>query len=336
MQLKVDRIICATPVEKRVPGYRIAGSVAYLAIVASIVAAATAAARPTQGYGSLIDGYCISRNRLRVAGHQPHCAMCHQSGTFDNLPAHRVEPNWTEFERGRTSGDFSFFCPGDASGVPASPAATPSQSATPQPNPSAAGNPAPAAPLPSPSPMPVRPGPSMAGEMGMGPMRGHEREGGERGGMGPTGNMGQGPPVTSPAPTPADPAAVPSPAATQQGMATPTIDRPVLMPADLEQHLSHFRDDVGIGEAQRPGWDAFAEAVRSAAGRRREIANAALPSSTPSGDALTLMQLQERRLSARIAALRYVSTAFTRLLAVLDENQRKKANERFSPLLDAL
>lgn len=335
MLLKVDRTLGATAAEKRVRGYWIAGGVAYLAIVASIVAAATAAARPIQGYGSLIDDYCISRNRLRVAGHQPHCAMCHQSGTFDNLPAHRVEPNWTEFERGRTSGDFSFFCAGDASGVPASPAAAPSQSATPQPNRSAAGA-APAAPLPSPSPMPMRPGPSMAGEMGMGPMRGHGREGGERGGMGPTGNMAQAPPVTSPAPAPANPAAVPSTPATPQAMATPTIDRPAPMSADLEQHLSHFRDEVGIGEAQRPGWDAFAEAVRSAAARRREFADSAQSSSAPSGDALTLMQLQERRLSARIAALRYVSTAFTRLFAVLDENQRKKANERFSPLLDAL
>jgi hypothetical protein len=333
MLLKVDRTLGAKPMEKRVPGYGIAGGVIYLAIVASIVAAATAAARPIQGYGSLIDDYCISRNRLRVAGHQPHCAMCHQSGTFDNLPAHRVEPNWTEFERGRTSGDFRFFCPGDASEGPTSPVA-PSQSAPPQPNPSAAGDPAAAAPLPSPTPMPMKPGPSMTGEMGMGPMRGHGREGGEREGMGPTGNMAQAPPVTSPAP--ANPAVVPGTPATPQGMATPTIDRPALLPADFEQRLSHFRAEVGIGEAQRPGWDAFAEAVRSAAARRREFASAALPSSAPSGDALTLMQQQERALSARIAALRYVSTAFTRLFAVLDENQRKKANERFSPLLDTL
>lgn len=71
-------------------------------------------ARPGNGYGDLIDNYCIERGRLRVRAHQPHCAMCHHLGTFDTSPEHRVEPNWNEFIKGRTTGDFSFFCPGGA------------------------------------------------------------------------------------------------------------------------------------------------------------------------------------------------------------------------------
>ncbi|KAH2840384.1 hypothetical protein KXW36_001407, partial [Aspergillus fumigatus] len=35
----------------------------------------SAIARPTHGYGDLIDEFCISRGRLRIAGHQPHCGM---------------------------------------------------------------------------------------------------------------------------------------------------------------------------------------------------------------------------------------------------------------------
>ena len=69
-------------------------------------------ARPGNGYGDLIDNYCIERGRLRVRAHQPHCAMCHHLGTFDTSPEHRIEPNWNEFIRGRTTGDFGFFCPG--------------------------------------------------------------------------------------------------------------------------------------------------------------------------------------------------------------------------------
>ncbi|MBX9824826.1 MAG: Spy/CpxP family protein refolding chaperone [Xanthobacteraceae bacterium] len=85
-----------------------------------------ALARPGSGYGDLIDSYCIERGRLRVGAHQGHCAACHQPGTFDSTPGHRVEPNWTEFERGRATGLFDFFCP--ALSVPAStpPAAAPS------------------------------------------------------------------------------------------------------------------------------------------------------------------------------------------------------------------
>ncbi len=102
----------------------------------------SATARPGPGYGDLVDKYCIERGRLRTAAHQGHCAACHQQGTFDSVPQHRVEPNWTEFESGRASGVFDFFCP-----APQAPAAA----AAPAPQPPAgSGGIAPPAP---PSPM---------------------------------------------------------------------------------------------------------------------------------------------------------------------------------------
>lgn len=88
-------------------------------------------ARPGNGYGQLIDKYCIEKGRLRVPGHQNHCVMCHGAGTFDSLPENRVEPNWTEFERARSNGNFDFFCPGTTSSDPMSSMPMPASSSSP-------------------------------------------------------------------------------------------------------------------------------------------------------------------------------------------------------------
>lgn len=93
---------------------RVSSQVAIFALVLLGCQSSPARARPGDGYGDLIDSYCIERGRLRVRAHQPHCAMCHHLGTFDTSPEHRIEPNWNEFIRGRITGDFSFFCPGGA------------------------------------------------------------------------------------------------------------------------------------------------------------------------------------------------------------------------------
>ena len=92
----------------------VSSQVAIFALVFLGCQSSPALARPGNGFGDLIDNYCIERGRLRVRAHQPHCAMCHHLGTFDTSPEHRIEPNWNEFLRGRTTGDFSFFCPGGA------------------------------------------------------------------------------------------------------------------------------------------------------------------------------------------------------------------------------
>lgn len=234
----------------------------------AIVGGASTMARPTPGYGDLIDSYCIGQGRLRVAAHQSHCAMCHQAGTFDSLPAHRVQPNWSEFERSRSSGDFSFFCPGSSV-------------------------------VPSPTP----PG-TAAGQA----------------------------PSTGAVATP-EPHAMPM--ARPPSVASSATDRSPAAPAEVELRLSRFRDALGIGQPESASWTAFAEAVRSAAiADRRSFADQASPGERL--DALTLMRQQERRLSARIAALRYVATAFTRLLPELDDRQRKTANEQISLVLEVL
>lgn len=304
-----------------------------VALAAGVAVHATvpAIARPTPGYGDSIDNYCISQGRLRVAAHQSHCAMCHQTGTFDDRPDHRVEPNWTEFERGKAMGDFSYFCPSQASAVP------PPNNTSPSTGPPAAG----AASSPSASASPAQAPPAMAPGPSMG--MGMEREGGaghrsrgpgmSMGSPNATGSVAQpSPPMNMGSPPPS---ASPPMTGSNAQAATPP-DRTPMAPAEVEQRLTRLRDEIRIGDSQRVEWDALAEAVRAATARHREFAETASPPPSISADAVALLQLQQRRMSARIAAIRSVSTAFTRLLAVLDESQRKIANERFSSVLEAM
>ena len=116
-----------------------------------------------------------------------------------------------------------------------------------------------------------------------------------------------------------------------------SIDRPPVPKAEVEQRLTSLRNEIGIKDSQRTRWEAFAEAARSAAQRHEEVATTpASATASSGGDGVALLQLEQRHMSARIAALRYVSTAFTELLAILDDSQRKIANERIAVIVNTL
>lgn len=300
-----------------------------------------AVARPTHGYGDLIDEFCISRGRLRIAAHQPHCAMCHQPGTFDDTPANRVEPNWTEFERARATGDFSYFCPGGAATVP-----------TPSNTPTTTASPAPSNPGTTPPPAAAPKAADVGRQTGTG-MHGHDIDGGEMGEMAEMGRRGRRQPAASPsapaalggtghsqmsAPKPGAMSTAPSasnPSQSSSGVAP--IDRAPVPKPEVEQRLTGLRDEIGIKDSQRARWDVFAEVVRSAAQRHEEVgATPASAAAESGGDGVARLQLEQRHMSARIAALRYVSAAFTEFLAVLDDSQRKIANERIATIINLL
>jgi len=76
-------------------------------------------ARP--GYAGLINSYCKAKDLPKVRNTDDGCAMCHHEGTFTTDPSHRVQPTWSEFEKGRAADDFSFFCPANGD-TPAAPA----------------------------------------------------------------------------------------------------------------------------------------------------------------------------------------------------------------------
>lgn len=308
-----------------------------LSIVGLLFDVSSASARPSHGFGDLIDEFCVSRGRLRIAAHQPHCGMCHQPGTFDDLPANRVEPNWTEFERGKASGDLSYFCPGGTS------------TASPQGNaPMAMPTPTPTDRAPVPAPAPSTKAADGRQPTGMG-MHGGEIDGGEMTGMS---EMDRIRGRRLPAPSTTAPAGQSGAGRSSQAASSPpgmtgapptsaagvlSIDRPPVPKPEVEQRLTKLRNAIGIRDSQRAPWDAFAEAVRSAAQRHEEVAT--MPASTAAasgGDAVALLQTEQRHMSARIAALRYVSTAFTALLSALDDSQRKVANEQFAAIVNTL
>lgn len=254
-----------------------------IAVAAISLSAPPATARPGLGYGDLIDSYCIERGRLRVRAHQGHCAMCHHLGTFDVAPEHRVEPNWTEYERGRATGSFEFFCPG-------SPAATAVADA------GAPGTP------PATSPQGAA---RDLGPMGMPPA---VRAAGQ-----------QAPPADAQA-APADRVAAPT--------AAPQSAGPEATVGDLMQRLALLHDAAGISLPQEGAWREFADALAAAARAAERLPSAGGPAAR--------IKDRERRMSERIAAIRAVGTALSRLGAVLDEKQRRMIDDGLAPLLEAL
>lgn len=256
----------------------------------------TALARSGSGYGDLVDSYCLDRGRLRVRAHQGHCAMCHHLGTFDSAPEHRVEPNWTEFERGRSGASFDFFCPGGSasSQVPTSAAADQRAAAEPGATPTMPQTARDASPMGMPPAMPTEPG-----------------------------SMQAKPPVTQ------DGSGQAATAPTEQGLVKPQAQSTnPLPPAELSSRLSTLHDTVGIKPGQEPAWREFIDAMAATTQRKEIAAGASEPAAR--------LKARERDLSARIVALRAAGTAMSRLGAVLSETQRRALSDGVVPLLDGM
>lgn len=228
---------CETTRSRRPRGLR-------LSLVCSLLVVAldgAAEARSGSGYGDLIDSYCIDRGRLRVRTHQGHCAACHHLGTFDSAPEHRVEPNWTEFERGRSGAGYDFFCPGTSA---------------------SSQIPTPAAPEKRPQVDPG--GTSPRTEPGAGPM-----------GMPPAVAAEPGPAKMTPPGAPGvGVQATGAPA--EQAPPNPPVQSATGLPiAELTGRLKALHDTVGIRPGQEPVWREFVDAM-AAASQRRGIASGAI------------------------------------------------------------
>lgn len=100
--------------------------------------------------------------------------------------------------------------------------------------------------------------------------------------------------------------------------------------AHIEGTLAFLRTEIGITEAQRPQWDAFADALRAAA---RDIQARASPAMgapmtaakmLPWPDRLTRT---EKLLSARLDAVRALEGPVGALYGVLTAEQKRKADE---------
>ena len=252
----------------------------------------TALALP--GYTGLINSYCQEQGAPRVRYTDDGCTLCHHPGTFTSDPAHRVEPVWTEFELGRASGDYGFFCPlqGDTG-----PAITSADLAVP-----------PAVDLPAPS----QGGPLSHADMpwmSLGYPTGH---------------------TTVEALAPAD---QPGPAQTSLS-ASPVAPSPARKAAtaaesdEAKRKLDKLRDDIGITGAQQAVWQELQEAVLAArAGSAPAPATAATPTVSEQLDN------QQRHHALRIARLRAVNTALVRVNGQLNDRQQRLLAARLSLLL---
>jgi LTXXQ motif family protein len=94
----------------------------------------------------------------------------------------------------------------------------------------------------------------------------------------------------------------------------------------VEGTLAFYRAELAIGDTQRAAWEAFADAVRTAA-KRLDEARQTAASAGREGSALDQLQRRATLLSAQLDALKLVQAAATPLYAGLSAEQKKTADE---------
>jgi LTXXQ motif family protein len=95
----------------------------------------------------------------------------------------------------------------------------------------------------------------------------------------------------------------------------------------IDGRLAYVKAELKITEAQMPAWDAFAEATRGNADAMSEIrktmmSRLALPATLPER-----LALEDRAMSAHLAALKKTEEAVAKLYGVLGEDQKKIADK---------
>jgi hypothetical protein len=265
------------------------------ALAGIILAGLPAVAWALPGYAQLINSYCRAQGATRVTYTDNGCTLCHHPGTFVSSPAHRVEPQWSEFELGRSAGgDYSFYCPpsgsapqlvleapSSGSGVDAGPATDSSAHA------------------------------SMYW-MSLGYPSGHPATVAAQSESAPPGGAAEAAPrVVAPTP-PATKAA-----ATRDALA-PLRPEPGLA-AGLQSKLATLRADLALTGAQEGAWQELTEAVLAAG----PLPKATTTKASSAAELEAQLLEQQRRLAQRTAQLRLVNTALVRLNAQLEERQQR-------------
>lgn len=99
-----------------------------------------------------------------------------------------------------------------------------------------------------------------------------------------------------------------------------------MMPSEhVEGRIAFLKTELKITDAQLPQWNAFAEAMRNSAGQMRQAMQGmrtGMPGSFPARlDAMVTM------MSARLDGLKTTTAAAKSLYAVLDDTQKKTADD---------
>ena len=109
----------------------------------------------------------------------------------------------------------------------------------------------------------------------------------------------------------------------------------MMSPEHIEGRLAFLATELKITDAQRPLWDAFADALRANA---RDMASMmkGMQDATPSQAAsstglLQQIDLHERMLATRLEALRRMKAALQPLYAAFDDRQKRMAVDLLAP-----
>jgi hypothetical protein len=100
--------------------------------------------------------------------------------------------------------------------------------------------------------------------------------------------------------------------------------------AHLEGTLAFLKAEIGITEAQTPQWDAFANALRTAAHELQDQAGPQLGKGMADGGKPSWpdrLARTERVLSARLEAVRSLKGPVSALYAALSDAQKRKADD---------
>ncbi|WP_198371136.1 Spy/CpxP family protein refolding chaperone [Roseomonas rosulenta] len=95
----------------------------------------------------------------------------------------------------------------------------------------------------------------------------------------------------------------------------------------IEGQLAFVRAELRITDAQAPLWNAFADVVRTQAGRLREAVGSAMQGADHPATALQIAERRIALLSAQLEAMRAVSAALGPLYAALSDEQKRAADE---------
>lgn len=276
-------------------------SARYACCCVVLAASAPTVAFALPGYANLINGFCKAQGAPRVRYTDDGCTLCHHPGTFTADAAHRVEPVWSEFELGRSSGEYSFFCP-TKTDTGSSITST---------------DLAPAAEVDLPAP--TQGGPLSHAEMpwmSLGYPSGHAK----------VETLDPNLQVASSQVKPSDSSERPSPPVKDASGNASVTSSAAQASDEAKRQLDKLRADLGLSQSQQSAWVDLQDAVlatRSGA-RVPQPANAALADQ---------IEERQRQHALNIARLRAVDTALVRLNAQLNERQQRLLAARLPPLL---
>jgi hypothetical protein len=94
----------------------------------------------------------------------------------------------------------------------------------------------------------------------------------------------------------------------------------------MEGRLAYLKAELGITEAQAAAWDAYASAVR-ARGTTMQSMHAAMMQTMQTGNVMDRMDAHIKAMESMVESLKSQKPATEALYAVLDDAQKKKADQ---------